>query len=59
MKIALIDGGLARQYDPFGGVRVVDWVLHDRGVDETREFWLRLGVLGSALILSSAMAAFC
>jgi hypothetical protein len=29
------------------------------GMDKTREFWLRLGVIGGALILmSSAMAAF-
>jgi hypothetical protein len=28
-------------------------------MDKTREFWLRLGVIGGALILmSSAMAAF-
>jgi hypothetical protein len=29
------------------------------GMEKTREFWLRLGVIGGALILmSSAMAAF-
>jgi hypothetical protein len=27
-------------------------------MDKTREFWLRLAVIVSALILSSAMAAF-
>jgi hypothetical protein len=27
-------------------------------MDKTRDFWLRLGVIGSAMILSSAMAAF-
>jgi hypothetical protein len=27
-------------------------------MDRTREFWLRLAVIVSALILSSAMAAF-
>jgi hypothetical protein len=27
-------------------------------MEKTREFWLRLGVIGGALILSSAMAAF-
>jgi hypothetical protein len=27
-------------------------------MDKTREFWLRLGVIGGALILSTAMLAF-
>lgn len=49
---------LAR-YDTFGGVRWVQCVLHHWGMDKTREFWLRLGVIGGALILmSSAVVAF-
>ncbi len=32
---------------------------HDSGMDKTQEFWLRLAVIGSALVLvSSALAAF-
>jgi len=27
-------------------------------MEKTREFWLRLGVIGSALVLSSGLAAF-
>jgi hypothetical protein len=46
-------------YDPFGGVRGMQHGLHHYGMDKTREFWLRLGVIGGALFLmSSAMAAF-
>ena len=46
-------------YDPFGGVRVVQRFLHPSGMDMTREFWLRLAVIGSGLILiCSAMFAF-
>ena len=41
------------RYDPFGGVRW-DWFGEDdSGMDKTREFWLRLGVIGSALVLMS------
>jgi len=32
--------------------------MHHYGMDKTREFWLRLGVIGGALILSTAMLAF-
>ncbi|MEI9979698.1 MAG: hypothetical protein WDN23_12015 [Edaphobacter sp.] len=49
---------IAERYDPFGGVHGVQWVLHHLGMDRTREFWLRLAVIGSALLLSSALAAF-
>jgi len=49
---------LGARHDPFGGVRVVRWILHHCGMDKTREFWLRLGVIVGALILSSAMLAF-
>jgi hypothetical protein len=45
-------------HDPFGGVWVVRRVLHHHGMDRTREFWLRLAVIVSALLLSSAMMAF-
>ncbi len=33
-------------------------VLHHLGMDKTREFWLRMAVIGSALLLTSALAAF-
>jgi len=57
-KMRFVRKYLAR-YDPFGGVRGVQWILHHRGMDKTREFWLRLGVIVGALILmSSAMVAF-
>ncbi len=40
-------------YNPFGGVCGAQRVLHPYGMDRSREFWLRLGVIGGALILMS------
>jgi hypothetical protein len=37
------------------------WLLvgeDDFNMEKTREFWLRLGVIGSALLLGTALAAF-
>jgi hypothetical protein len=37
------------------------WLLvgeDDFAMEKTREFWLRMGVIGSALLLSSGLAAF-